>query len=98
MPRQNEPETKIARAMQIHRDRLRLADAIAATLDQHNAEQADALAALALAMERLTAIRIAESYADWRADHDDDGTAASALAQAANPSPYAAAMAAELSE
>ena len=91
MPRQNEPETKIARAMQIHRDRLRLADALAATLEQHNAEQADALAALAIAMQRLTAIRIADSYAGWRAEQADDGTAA-------NPSPYAAAMAAELSE
>ena len=95
MPRQNEPETKIARAMQIHRDRLRLADALAATLAQHNAEQADALAALALAMERLTAIRIGESYADWRAEHDDDGAAADPPEPA---SPYAAAMAAELSE
>ena len=95
MPRQNEPETKIARAMQIHRDRLRLADALAATLEQHAAEQADALAALAIAMQRLTAIRIADSYAGWRAEQADDGTAADPPEPA---SPYAAAMAAELSE
>lgn len=100
----NERKQRVMQAMTRHRDRERLADAIAATINQANAEEADALAALARVMERITAIRIGEPYHEWQqrqpdpiADHEIRRTAA--MAQAAeDTSPYAAAMAAELSE
>lgn len=100
--RDNEREQRVMQAMTRHRDRERLADTIAATINQANAEEADALAALAIVMQRITAVQIGISYADWQAYYTDGATIRTMAKvvdpPAANPSPYAAAMAAELAE
>lgn len=99
----NEREQRVIQAMTRHRDRERLADTIAAVINQANAEEADALAALAIVMQRITAVKIGISYADWKAYYTDGATIRT-MAKVVDPpatddaSPYAAAMAAELSE
>ena len=85
-----EREQRVIHAMTRHRDRQRLADAIAAVITQHNADTPDALGALAMTMERLTVIQIGDSYATWRAEQPTAPPAAA--------SPYAAATVADLDD
>ena len=86
-----EREQRVIHAMTRHRDRPRLADAIAAVINQHNAEEADALSALAIVMERITAVQIGISYAEWAAYYQPTALPAAA-------STYTAATVADLDD